>query len=187
MPEWSSCRLKLLIVLCMIGYCTASNVLTDDCTGFLVCSLVSQLGGQNAQKGGNSLLADRELGNELCKAHFKCNATQKEVISLLWQSAEAGNSGHQRTPRGVRPRITGRPFRKPPNSEKRAVCRKCEAKRSSCTSFYIMTYGVCGGAYLAGGNLASTACNVITLPRSVDCFLNTFLNCYMKDCGLIGF
>jgi hypothetical protein len=53
--------------------------------------------------------------------------------------------------------------------------------------FYIMTYGVCGGAYLAGGNLASTACNVITLPRSVDCFLNTFLNCYMKDCGLIGF
>ena len=113
-----------------------------------------------------------------------------------------------RVRRSTRGMIFGRPFRRPKDYQSSKACRKCEAKRSSCFKYYLWTYGICGAAYALGGSIASTGCNVVTLPRTVgkipsridwinapikkdfhfisDCTLNTLLNCYMKRCGLVG-
>ena len=113
-----------------------------------------------------------------------------------------------RVRRSTRGMIFGRPFRRPKDYQSSKACRKCEAKRSSCFKYYLWTYGICGAAYALGGSIASTGCNVVTLPRTggkipsridwvnapikkdfhfiSDCTLNTLLNCYMKRCGLVG-
>jgi hypothetical protein len=52
--------------------------------------------------------------------------------------------------------------------------------------YYIFTYGLCGGAYLLGGSIGSAGCNVLTIPRVVDCAMNTYFNCYLTHCGLVG-
>ena len=73
----------------------------------------------------------------------------------------------RRISRSTRGNIFGRPFRRPKDYKQRHACRKCEAKRSSCFNYYLWTYGICGIAYAVGGSIASTGCNVITLPRTV--------------------
>ncbi len=71
-------------------------------------------------------------------------------------------------------------------SEASYACRKCEAKRSSCALYYIGTYGVCGAAWAVAGSVGSAACNVATLPRTIDCTLNTWQTCYLRDCGMFN-
>ncbi len=53
--------------------------------------------------------------------------------------------------------------------------------------FYVATYGLCGAASYVGGFWGATACNVATVPRTVDCINNALNNCYYKRCGLVNF
>ncbi len=62
-----------------------------------------------------------------------------------------------------------------------------DANAKLVLQYYILTYGLCGAGAWLGGTLVSVACNVVTLPRTVDCVLNTWFNCFQKNCGLIGF
>ena len=132
-----------------------------------------------------------------------------ERVCTSFCAIESAAANTRRISRSTRGNLFGRPLRRPKDYQKRHACRKCEAKRSSCFNYYLWTYGICGIAYAVGGNIASTGCNVITLPRTVgkyycnkfsivfrsvimkilifeDCTLNTLLNCYMRRCGLIG-
>ena len=122
------------------------------------------------------------LDDNLCHSLYSCDREDFEPDEVLGQMMDSVRR-QRRSTRGL---LFGRPFRKPPNSTKRRECQKCEKKRSSCTTYYIVTYGICGGAYLAGGRLLSTGCNLLTIPRTVDCMLNTYYNCYLKHCGLVG-
>jgi len=127
---------------------------------------------------------DKEnLCHTLYNCHHRKFITGETVEDVLDHIVDLERKRKKRSTRGL---LFGRPFRKPPNSKRRPECQKCEKKRSSCTNFYIATYGICGGAYLVGGNTLSTGCNLLTIPRTVDCMLNTYFNCYLKHCGLVG-
>lgn len=124
-------------------------------------------------------------GPKLCEAMFKCesNSEVDTIKTNIYDNITISRQPRSPNTRGL---LFGRPVRKPKDSYKRRECRKCERKRAGCTRFYLFTYGVCGGAYIAGGSVLSTACNIITLPRTIDCTLNTLLNCFMRNCGLVG-
>ena len=90
------------------------------------------------------------------------------VFCDLWPMQHFENVNSKRIRRSSqRGMIFGRPFRRPKNYQAREACRKCEAKRSSCFKYYLWTYGICGAAWAVGGSVASTGCNIITLPRTV--------------------
>ncbi|CAB4055263.1 unnamed protein product [Lepeophtheirus salmonis] len=59
----------------------------------------------------------------------------------------------------------------------------CEAKRSACFLYSIGTYGACFVASKLAGTIGSIACSVITLPRSIDCTLHSYFNCFRRNCG----
>jgi hypothetical protein len=41
----------------------------------------------------------------------------------------------------------GKPFLRPEDYKERAICDRCEVKRSDCFNYYMGTYGLCGGAW----------------------------------------
>ena len=95
------------------------------------------------------------LEEKICSAFCDLNSIRKLAVV---------SKRIQRSTRGM---IFGRPFRRPKDYQSSKACRKCEAKRTSCFKYYLWTYGICGAAYALGGSIASTGCNVITLPRTV--------------------
>ena len=84
-------------------------------------------------------------------------------------------------------KLLGRPFLRPENAKERAVCVRCEKKRTDCFNFNMGTYGLCGGAWLVAGIIGTATCNIITMPRTIDCTVNAWFNCHQKDCGFVGF
>ncbi len=52
--------------------------------------------------------------------------------------------------------------------------------------FSIGSYAVCGVASFMAGFAGSAVCNVATTPRSIECYLNTYQNCYRQDCGMVN-
>jgi len=88
-------------------------------------------------------------GPKLCEAMFKCesNSEVDTIKTNIYDNITISRQPRSPNTRGL---LFGRPVRKPKDSYKRRECRKCERKRAGCTRFYLFTYGVCGGAYIAG-------------------------------------
>lgn len=158
--------------------------LKDECLGLDLCTgiakiLISNITDINAI---NHVDKQHERIIEECRRYFKCENDRSENF-FTNHAIEPRSLSYSSIFNIVRKKA----IRKPKDWYKSPYCQKCERKRSKCTTYYIFTYGICTGAYLISGSFTSYGCNLITLPRTVDCVLNTFLNCYLKDCGLIGF
>eukprot|EP00095_Tigriopus_kingsejongensis_P012022 maker-scaffold1195_size56104-snap-gene-0.14 protein:Tk12022 transcript:maker-scaffold1195_size56104-snap-gene-0.14-mRNA-1 annotation:"hypothetical protein" len=78
------------------------------------------------------------------------------------------------------------PIKTPKDAHLSYECQACELKRSSCTSYTIGTYGICGAAWLVGGSVGRITCNVATAPRSLDCLYNTWENCFCLHSRIIS-
>lgn len=113
------------------------------------------------------------------------NAAGSEILSR--QSRSLAGMGKRLMKRLRRMKFLGRPFLRPEDYKERAICEKCEDKRSDCFYYYMGTYGLCGGAWAVGGAIGTAACNVITVPRTIDCTINAWFNCHQKNCGFVGF
>ena len=47
------------------------------------------------------------------------------------------------------------------------------------------TYALCGAASFVAPTVGSIACNAVTMPRTLDCVMNS-LHCHRQGCGLVG-
>lgn len=124
---------------------------------------------------------------------------QDKELRYKWPGNVLGSGIHSRHSRSLagmgkrlmkrlrKMKLLGRPFLRPEDYKERAICDKCEDKRSDCFYYYMGTYGLCGGAWAVAGAIGTAACNVITVPRTIDCTINAWFNCHQKDCGFVGF
>lgn len=143
----------------------------------------------------------------VCRTLYKCSEKSDHLFANEVVASVLGRQSQNRVTRSIKGGLLfGRPFRRPKDTSYRKECQKCESKRSKCFAvswikrwlshlhkklcsifqYYVGTYGLCGGAWLIGGSLGSTLCNLVTIPRTVDCMLNTYSNCYLRHCGLVG-
>lgn len=166
--------LRTLILVAILPYGLGFN---EECVGLDVCIVTAKL--------FNSSISDQNAIIRACQNYFNCETDKIDDFT------EISMGSSRLKPRSISSKtmlqiIKTKAIRKPKSSYNDPKCFKCERKRSKCTTYYIYTYGICGGAYLFGGSIPSWGCNIITIPRTVDCMLNTFFNCYLKNCGLIG-
>lgn len=163
--------IKSLIFLSLLPFGLGIN---EECLGLEMCKQAALLiGGNNASihECQNFFNCETDSTDDSTKTYFNQTSVAEPrsiTASTMWKIVKT------------------KAIRKPKSSYNHPRCRKCERKRSKCTTYYIYTYGLCTAAWLISGRIGSWGCNLITLPRTVDCTLNTIFNCYLKNCGLIG-
>jgi hypothetical protein len=155
------------------------------------------VGSQNVGND-NKVCSNLNVTNSCTMSSEKLLQTFDEVYNENEFSIEENevHSRRKRAPPGIgkqlmqrfrKIKFLGRPFLRPDGAKDRAICQKCEDKRTLCFNYYMGTYGLCGGAWLVAGAIGSATCNVVTIPRTIDCTINVWFNCYKKDCGFVGF
>lgn len=163
---WQFMRIAILINLVI----SASYGMTEECIERGVCTSIA--------KSIEPMVDPKD-----CQTQFKCGNSSN--VDNHW---DRHGEARALSISSIKRIIQTKSIRRPKDWYKSKYCHKCERKRSKCFNYYAFTYVLCGGAYLISGRgFTSSACNIITIPRTVDCVLNTLLNCYLKDCGLIGF
>ena len=94
----------------------------EECTGLAVCTNISKILMLNKNNSANDI--DQISRIEKCQKYFKCENDQTKYF--INQNVE---------PRGLSVLSNLKhPIRKPKDSYKFAQCRKCERKRSKCTT-----------------------------------------------------